>query len=447
MSTAGKQRFVHGLGSGRLSRRRVVAGVAALGLSATAAGGPPTFAAAAPRVAQGENERRVVEMWVREYYYPLLSPAVDAYNERLRVEGTDVEVRLTEIVGGDFNERFTAAVSANEAPDIVSMDLIYVPYYNSVGAFLDVTDRFNVLEYKDALNPAALSLGRWQDKVYALPFAVEGSVLFFNKGMFRDAGLDPERPPANWDELLRYAQAMTGDDRYGYAFAGDAGALMFTVMPYVWANGGQWLNEDGTKAAIDDPETIASVQFFADLIQQHKVAPQGTPAYTWDDFTNAFLQERAGMVVSGSFLIGSLRDDHPDLEYGTTTVFSRDGTARSSFVGGDLIAIPASSRFPDDAWNFVQYLMSSDVQVEQFAKNGVLPNRSDFADNPYFASEPAYAAFASALQVGYTPFTTKYNELLNPFVAAMQEALGGDKPVEQAMKDGAAAMQSVLDQG
>lgn len=447
MSTAGKQRFVHDLLAGHLSRRQVIAGAAALGLSATAAGGVSQGASATPRFAQDDGERRVVEMWVREYYYPLLGPAVDAYNERLRGEGTDVEVRLTEIVGGDFNQRFTAAASANEAPDIVSMDLIYVPYYNSVGAFLDVTDRFNGLEYKDTLNPAALNLGRWEDKVYALPFAVEGSVLFYNKGMFRDAGLDPERPPTNWDELLRYAQAMTEGDRYGYAFAGDAGALMFTVMPYIWANGGQWLNEEGTRAMIDDPGTVASVQFFTDLIQRHKVAPQGTPAYTWDDFTNAFLQERAGMVVSGSFLIGLLRDDHPDLDYGTAMVVSRDGTAQSSFVGGDLVAIPASSRYPDDAWSFVQYLMSSDVQVEQFAKNGVLPNRSDFADNPYFAAEPAYAAFASALQVGYTPFTTKYNELLNPFVAAMQEALGGDKPVEQAMKDGAAAMQSVLDQG
>jgi multiple sugar transport system substrate-binding protein len=384
-------------------------------------------------------------VWVRS---TALEPAFEAYNQQMESEGKDVRVRFNLIDPEDFPARFTTALAAGVAPDVVSIDLVLVPYYNSIGAFLDVTDQLAELPYADALNEAMLRLGTWEERVFALPFAADVSALIYNRDMFRAAGLDPDAPPRTWDELVEHALQLTGDGVYGYGFSGgSAGGLMFTMMPYAWAAGGGWVSEDGTRAEVSHPMTVEAVQMFTDLIHVHDATPPGVATYSYADFQDGFKQGRIAMITTGNFVVSDLNNNFPDIDYGVAPIPGREAGEISAFIGGDLIAIPQMSRYPEAAWEFVQYLLSEAVQVEVFARSGIIPVRSDLIDNPYFQAEPRYLVFGEAAQRGHVPFTTVYNELYSPFLAGMQDAFRQVKSVEQALQDAEGAMQIVLDRG
>jgi len=219
---------------------------------------------------------------------------------------------------------------------------------------------------------------------------------------------------------------------------------MFTMMPYAWANGGQWLNEDGTVSELDDPKTVEAVQFFVDMINDGLVPP-GTATYSYDDFQNGFKQEKIAMMTTGNFVISDLTTNFPDIDFGVALIPGQDGKSFSAFAGGDLIAIPNGSEHPEEAWQVIEFMLSDAIQVEVFAKNGQIPVRSDLYDNAYFEAEPRYQVFARALTVGYVPYTTVYNELYDPFLVGMQNAFTGEKPVEEALADATKDMQAVID--
>ena len=116
------------------------------------------------------------------------------------------------------------------------------------GQLTELTELVNALPYSEELSPSHVRLGTGNDgDTYALPFKAEGSVLLYNKDLFREAGLDPDAPPTTWEEIYEAAEAITalGDDTYGYYFSGAcAGCNAFTFMPLIWASEGDILSED-----------------------------------------------------------------------------------------------------------------------------------------------------------------------------------------------------------
>jgi multiple sugar transport system substrate-binding protein len=116
---------------------------------------------------------------------------VDAYNA-----GHKNKVKLTVVETDNYQPRIAAAAGAKQLPDVFAADVIFVPNYTSQGLFLDITDRVNALPFKDALAPSHMKLGTFEDRLDTVPHTLDLSVLFYNKGLYQQAGLDPEKPPA-----------------------------------------------------------------------------------------------------------------------------------------------------------------------------------------------------------------------------------------------------------
>ncbi|MDZ7802333.1 MAG: ABC transporter substrate-binding protein [Trueperaceae bacterium] len=384
-----------------------------------------------------------LDVWVRS---PALEPAFEAFNERMEEQGRDLRVNFSLIDPDDFPARFTTALAGGAAPDVVSIDLVLVPYYNSIGAFTELTENIESLEYSDTLNEAMLRLGTWNDELYAVPFAADVSALIYNRTMFEEAGLDPDDPPSTWGELVEAAEVLTGDGVYGYGFSGgNASGLMFTMMPYAWASGGRWVSDDGTMAELDHPVTVEAVEMFTNMINEYEVTPPGTATYSYSDFQDGFKQNRIAMISTGNFVVSDLTRNHPDIDFGVAPIPGREEGEISAFIGGDLIAVPDDSEHKDAAWEFIEFLLSPEVQVEVFARSGIIPVRSDLHDNEYFREEPRYLTFAEASRHGRVPFTTVYNELYDPFLEGLQKAFRETVPVEAALQEANQQMQEILD--
>ena len=115
---------------------------------------------------------------------------------------TDIQAKLTIIPQEQFVQKVATAYRSGDAPDITSVDLIYVPYFAKAGAFEDVTDIYNSAPYKNEWSKAHVALSKYKNKMYSLPFTAEGSVLFWNKDLFKKAGLNPEAAPKTMAEVL-----------------------------------------------------------------------------------------------------------------------------------------------------------------------------------------------------------------------------------------------------
>ena len=377
---------------------------------------------------------------------------VKLFNAKLEAEGRKERVEFQLVPYEQQTQKFLAALAAGNAPDVISLDIILNPYFNSIGAFMDLTDRINALEFRDALPQGMLELGAWEGRYYGIPFTVDLSGLVWHKPLFRESGLDPEKPSVTWDDLIEYGTKLTKDfdndgniDQYGFAIIGaSAGWQMFGFLPIIWSNGGRLLSEDGSEVMIDRPEAIEALDFWTSLIHEHKIAPKNAATWQYADVYNSFITNKTAMMLSGNFNVMTFKQDAPDLEYGITYTPKAKGGQHYSFSGGNLIAISRDTKAPDLAWEFVEFSLSPDVQVEIWAKNGALPVRSDLYDNKYFDAEPIYKVFADILKVARAPFSTKYNELYAPMLAGMQKAMMGTVTPEEAYKEAAKEMRRVL---
>ena len=274
---------------------------------------------------------------------------------------------------------------------------------------------------------------------------LSGRVHVEPKDHFAEAGLDPEKGPATWDELIEYAQKLTTEDHYGYVFgAGDSGTMMFTFVPYIWCNGGDVMSADGTQSMLDQPEAVEALQLICDLANEYKVCPEGITAYGWTESQDAFLSGKASMIVLGSAAVWSMLTGEYDINAGSCLIPSKDGVTYSSFSGGDSLAMVYDCANPDVAWDFIEYCLSEDVQVEEMAQYGQLPARSDLFDNQYFEANPEFQVMREALAVGEAPYSLKYNEMYVPFLDGVQAAINGVMTAEEAFASAAQNINALL---
>lgn len=353
---------------------------------------------------------------------------IGAWNEK----NPNIQIEGTFVPASDFVTKFATMIAGGAPPDFVAVDLVYVPQFAAAGQLADITEMAKALPYFDALSPSHIRLSTVGDKIYGLPFNAEASILMWNKDLFTAAGLDPEKPPTTWAEIADYAAKITalGDGKYGFYFSGACpGCNAFTFMPLIWANGGDVLSDDGTTATLDDPAVKEALEFYKQMWDAGYMPP-GSPTDTGTDFANLFASGTIGMQGLGAFAINTNKSANPDMNFGVAFLPGKDGGS-SSFAGGDVIAIPAGSKYVSEAFEFMKWLTSDEVQLEYYAKEGSLPVRTDLADNEYFQADPRLIVNTNAMGIGRTPYTVHYNELINdangPWGAMLQAAIfGGD---------------------
>jgi len=177
------------------------------------------------------SAKDTISFWVRDADQAVADPLVKTYNAK-----GDATVKLTIVPAGQFVTKFATSIAGGSPPDVVATDLIYVPAFAAANQMTDITDRAKTLAYFDKLSPSHIRLSTWQDRLYSVPFSAEASVLVYNKALFRQAKLDPEKAPTNFAEFESAAKQITalGGDIKGFYFSGSAsGGMVFTSFPLI----------------------------------------------------------------------------------------------------------------------------------------------------------------------------------------------------------------------
>lgn len=361
------------------------------------------------------------------------------------------KIELTVIPGNQMVTKLATSVLAGDVPDLVSFDLIFMPDFMRAGYLVDLTDELSADPNQAKVAQAFRDLASYEGRLYGTGFTPDVSILLYNKDLFRKAGLDPESPPKTLAQIEEYATKIRDSDPnvYGYYLSGSCGGCnIFTQGPMMWASGATLLPTSGDAPALEGPGVREVLQMLRNMWEKG-VIPESAEADTGANFQATFETGIIGMQGSGGFAIASLKTNHPEIDFGIAPLPGIEAGQASSFVGGDVIAIPTGAKHPEIALEFIKWQLTDEAQLEGLAKNLNLPSRSDLADNAYFKAEPRYITTAEAVGIGRTPWAFHFNEMVNadssPWLVMVQTAVF-DGDIDGAIETAREALKAIAAQ-
>ena len=386
----------------------------------------------------GVDDGTELTLWTRAATQARVDQLVQAYNASHKNK-----VTATYVVTDDYQTKVGAAGAANGLPDLFSADVVFMPNWTSAGLFQDITDKINNMPGIDKVAQAGIDVGTWEGKKYGMPFIADLSVWMWNKKLYKQAGLDPEKGPTSLVEFAAQARAVAklGGNVHGTFWGGSCGGCeAFTWMPIAWADGETILNKEGTESHANSEEWKSIFKIFHDMAADGTAMMPETQTETGPTWTSFFPKGIIGvmpMPAASSYGGNGIED----ADIGVTPIAGVKG-GQATFIGGDDIGISRDSKKVDAAWNFLAWVQSDEAQIEVVAKNGNILTRTDLANNKYF-TDPRVVLFNTIGAKGQTPlaknFGATFNDPQGPWVALMQDVVFGDEGKleadNQAMND------------
>lgn len=402
----------------------LVIGLTALGLAACGGSeGSDDDGAAAGGSPEGVDDGTTLTLWTRAPLEKQANLLVDAYNA-----SHENQVELTIVPNDDYVAKVGAAAGSGGLPDLFAADIVYVPNWAEQGLFQDLTGRIDQLDYADEINPGHLEAGTYDDMQHVLPFVLDVSVMFYNKDLYEQAGLDPEAPPTSLAEYAEHAKAVDalGNGVDGTFFGGNCGGcLVFTWFPMVWAADEDVMDAEGTESLLASDTAQDVYATFKDLVDSDAVGA-GTRDETGATWVAPFQEGKVGVMPYPATLL-STADETVDV--GVAPIPGPDG-GESTFVGGDGIGISKDSENAEQAWNFLSWLMSEEAQVEVLAQNGDVVSRADLIDNEYTSADPRVVTINEVASKGRTPVARNFQQAFNapnsPWLTLVRNAVFED---------------------
>ena len=362
--------------------------------------------------------------------------------QKFEAANPDIKVNLEITVSDGLPARIQTALVSGSPPDLIEAQHGWVAPYAQAGLLLPLDD---VLENKDDYVPAALDYDTWDGKLWGIPYRIETHGVIYNKGMFKAAGLDPEKPPQTWTELVDAAKKLTGGDKYGFAITGggEFGNTVFRSLPFIWMNGGSILSEDMTKATVNEPAAVEAVKFYTDKLVTEQVSPPSTLQNDGTANRRLFIAETVAMYQSGQFDIGSIRKENANIDIGVMMIPHPEGKETAAIIGGWSFVIPKDAKNPDDTKKFVKFLAQAD-NMGFFTDT--FPARTSAMELERF-KDPILANFKAMLPHGRrVPPHKNWIPITQAYFDGIQRILVGDQEPQEAMDQAAEEIQALLDQ-
>ncbi|MET8699767.1 ABC transporter substrate-binding protein [Kitasatospora sp. NPDC004723] len=337
-----------------------------------------------------------------DFYYPdqvgTLSTLIDGYLKDFAKEHPEIKVKG--VYSGDYDQTLAAvntAIDAKKAPALAIMDqsfmhdLVERKAVTAWNPFL-TTDADK--QWKDSFYPQFMSNSVGADgQVWGIPFARSTIVQYWNKDYFKKAGLDPEKPPATWDELIADAKAVQSGAgaKWGLFIPTSTGTAYWLYQALVQQAGGDGAISDrtGTKVTVNSPQNVKALESWASLGAQ-KIAP--TTEVAWGTSTDDFLAGTTGILWTTSGRIGSIQEK-AGFDWGVSALPAGAGKGAPT-GGGSLMLFDAgvSKKQKEAAVTLAKFLTTPERAADVSAKSGYIAT-SDAAWNTeamrgYLAQHP-----------------------------------------------------------
>jgi multiple sugar transport system substrate-binding protein len=290
----------------------------------------------------------------------------------------NIKVELQSYEPSNYWPKLSAMAAAGKAPDVFDMSSGFIDEWAAKDLVYNLQGFVDRDLFEDDYYTSVFDAVRYPDKqsgdMFAFPYAWVTTVLYYNKNMFDEAGLEYPNNEWTWDEFLNAAQKLTLDenndgqtDQYGFWFYG----RYAQVEPWIYQNNGRILNEEKTEFAIDENAEEA-LQFLTDLTTKHKVSPRPKDVQGTNQ-QDIFPMGQAAMWVDGSWNIENNRNVVDQFEWGMTTIPRGDNWKEDVTYGWpDNISIFNKTEHPEEAWEFIKFMTGKERSVENY-EGGKVP--------------------------------------------------------------------------
>lgn len=387
---------------------------------------------------QAQDDVVTIEYW--QYFFEARQGAMNQLIEQFEAENPDIDiVHNSEIPYADFITEVSASTAAGVGPDVVTLFYGWIPAWVEAEFLIPLPQDDFPHEWIESFFSPMVSESKFQGEYWAIPTAVRALALFYNKDLMEAAGLDPDSPPQTLDELLEMAQATTqydGDASLDNIVA-EGLAPSISAQDHHWFRevllrqyGGVPYSEDGREVMWDSEAGCEAFSWLADFELEYAT---GSDAL-FDDGTNAFVNGFSAFHVDGSFRIGTISRNNPDLNYGVTELPAGPNGERHTFgsywthgitrnAGADEAKLEAATRF-------LQFITTAEAGTLWVNEVGELPAQLEAAGNADLLADPILGPFAAGLEYAHATFFIDESAQRQVIIDAYELVREGGDPCE-----------------
>ena len=385
------------------------------------------------------------------FYYPVavggpITKLVDGFAADFEKENPGI--KLKPIYTGTYQDSITKALTAVKSGEppvtsiLLSTDMYTLIDEDAIVPFDDLVKTPEDQAWLKSFYPAFMENSQTGGKTWGIPFQRSTIVLYYNKELFKEAGLDPNRPPQNWKEQVEYAQKLTKRDASGKVTQWglqipSSGFPYWLFQALAIQAGTNLMNATGTQTYYDRPEVIEGLTYWVDLVKKHKVHPEGI--VEWGSTPKDFFEKKVAMVWTTT---GNLTNVRTNAKFDFGVAMLPAGKQRGSPTGGGNFYVykKATPAQREAAFRFIKWITTPQRAAQWGIDTGYVAVRADAWETPamkqYVAGFPAAAVARDQLPYAKAELSTHDNQRVTKALNdGLQAALTGAKTPEQAMKD------------
>ncbi len=362
--------------------------------------------------------------------------------------------RIRPIYAGSYQDTLTKTLTAMRGGDaphlacLLSVDIFTLIGEDAVLAWDDLPGAEK--PWLDSFYPGFLENSRTGGKTWGVPFQRSTVVLYWNKEAFREAGLDPETPPADWAQQVEIAQKLT--KRQGDATSQWGMQIPSSGFPY-WLfqglttqNDVRLMNAEGNRTFFNDPKVAEALQYWMDLSMKHRVHPAGI--VEWGTTPRDFFERKVAMMWTTTGNLTNVRTNAP-FPFGVGMLPA--GKRRGSPTGGGNLYVfkSASEAQREGAVKFAKFLTTPERAAQWGIDTGYVAVTPAAFETPvmraHVAGFPAAAVARDQLEFAVAELSTQENQRVTKALNDnLQAALTGRKQAAPAMADAQAEAERIL---
>lgn len=362
-------------------------------------------------------------------------------------------IKVNSVFSGSYADTLTKVqtlIQGGQKPDVavlLSTDVYTLVDQDAIVPLDDFVKKdADGQKFLDDHYPAFMANSRIGDKLYGIPFQRSTVVLYWNKELFKQAGLT--QAPKNWDELVENAKKVNrpAEGIWGIKIPSD-GFPYWTTQGFAMQAGKNVMNADGTEVYFNSPENIKAMEFFRSLSFTHKVMPEGVIA--WSATPTDFIGGKVGMVVHTT---GSLTNISKNAKFDFGVSFLPAGPAGfgSPTGGGNFYLFKGVPKEKQEAaWKFIRFMTEPERMAKWSMETGYVASRKSSYDTPAMkeltAKDPNYLVARDQLQYAQAELSTHNNQQIYKIYGdRLQAIVTGKEEVKAALDQAQREAEAVL---
>jgi multiple sugar transport system substrate-binding protein len=357
----------------------------------------------------------------------------------------NITLNLTRMPYEGLKQQVIAGVAGDAAPDLMRMDIIWVPEFAAQGALakLDGFDGFGDLKASVFEGPMATNY--YDGGYYGVPVNTNTKVAIYNKATLAEAGLT--EAPKTMDELLAAAETLKGKGKYGM---GVSGVHAWGLLPWFWSLGGTVTNDDYTAVDgfLNSDASVKALEQIVDWNNKGLVLPVmlgGEPG-TWDGLKSGeYLMSDDGPWYYSTLIGEAAESGFDPLEQTVRGLIPAGDGGSHSVIGGEDLVIFAGSKNPEAAWTFAKWMLTEEPQL-MMAELGLIPSNKTAADAMKSMNIPFIDTYVQQLETALprTPIP-QWGELEAIFNLAFEKSIRGEMKPKDALDDAVKQIEAILE--